>query len=55
MTSSGEGPTPALESGELFERWRAHQDREARDELIARFLPLARKLARLRDLTEEPG
>jgi DNA-directed RNA polymerase specialized sigma subunit len=46
MTSSGREPASALESAELFERWRAHQDREARDELIARFLPLARKLAR---------
>jgi RNA polymerase sigma-B factor len=54
MTSSGEGPTSALESGELFERWRTHQDREARDELIARFLPLARKLARRYAQSSEP-
>jgi RNA polymerase sigma-B factor len=33
-------------SPELFERWRRHRDRRARDELVARFLPLARKLAR---------
>lgn len=34
-----------LESRELFDRWRNRQDRQARDQLIERFLPLARKLA----------
>ncbi len=34
-----------LESRELFKRWRELQDRSARDELVERFLPLARKLA----------
>jgi RNA polymerase sigma-B factor len=29
----------------LFERWCQHGDRRARDELVQRFLPLARKLA----------
>jgi RNA polymerase sigma-B factor len=38
----------------LFERWRRHRDREARDELIARFLPLARKLARRYVQSSEP-
>lgn len=33
-------------SAELFLRWRKQRDRRARDELIERFLPLARKLAR---------
>jgi RNA polymerase sigma-B factor len=54
MTSSGEGPASTVESAELFERWRAHGDREARDELIARFLPLARKLARRYAQSSEP-
>jgi RNA polymerase sigma-B factor len=54
MTSSGREPVSALESAELFERWRSHQDREARDELIARFLPLARKLARRYAQSSEP-
>src|SRR5437763_1954160 len=54
MTSSGREPAPALESNELFERWRSHGDREARDELIARFLPLARKLARRYAQSSEP-
>jgi RNA polymerase sigma-B factor len=38
----------------LFERWRRDRDREARDELIARFLPLARKLARRYVQSSEP-
>jgi RNA polymerase sigma-B factor len=37
--------TKALDSAELFRRWCRHQDRSARDELVERFLPLARKLA----------
>jgi RNA polymerase sigma-B factor len=36
---------PSLESAELFRRWCRHRDRAARDELVKRFLPLARKLA----------
>jgi RNA polymerase sigma-B factor len=38
----------------LFERWQRTQDREARDELISRFLPLARKLARRYAQSSEP-
>ncbi len=34
-----------LESPELFRRWCEGKDRRARDELVERFLPLARKLA----------
>src|SRR5438874_2357465 len=34
-----------LDSRELFKRWRKQSDRQARDQLIERFLPLARKLA----------
>ena len=47
-------PVSAADSQELFERWRRHQDRDARDELIARFLPLARKLARRYVQSSEP-
>lgn len=39
------GRTEALDSAELFRRWCRHRDRSARDELVERFLPLARKLA----------
>jgi RNA polymerase sigma-B factor len=38
----------------LFDRWRRHRDIRARDELIARFLPLARKLARRYVSANEP-
>jgi len=48
------GPVSAADSQELFERWRRDQNREARDELIARFLPLARKLARRYAQSSEP-
>jgi RNA polymerase sigma-B factor len=47
-------PTSSTESDELFKRWRRHRDRQARDELIARFLPLARKLARRYVQSSEP-
>ena len=45
------GPTG---SAELFLRWRKQRDRRARDELIERFLPLARKLARRYASSNEP-
>ncbi len=47
-------PVSAADSQELFQRWRQGRDREARDELIARFLPLARKLARRYVQSSEP-
>jgi hypothetical protein len=52
--------TPTSATGEaggelgLFERFRATRDDAARDALIARFLPLARRLAR-RDLRRAPA
>jgi RNA polymerase sigma-B factor len=39
---------------ELFQRWHDDQDRQARDELIERFLPLARKLAQRYSGSREP-
>jgi RNA polymerase sigma-B factor len=39
---------------ELFARWHGHADRCARDELVQRFLPLARKLARRYSGAREP-
>jgi RNA polymerase sigma-B factor len=52
--SSGREPAAGVDSTALFERWRASGDREARDELISRFLPLARKLARRYAQSSEP-
>jgi RNA polymerase sigma-B factor len=39
---------------ELFVRWQEHGERSARDELVRRFLPLARKLARRYNGAREP-
>jgi RNA polymerase sigma-B factor len=38
----------------LFERWQHHRDPRAREELVTRFLPLARKLARRYTGAREP-
>lgn len=46
--------TTAVSSAELFRRWQRTRDRRARDELIERFLPLARKLARRYAHSGEP-
>jgi RNA polymerase sigma-B factor len=53
-TSSKGVPARPVASAELFERWRHRSDRQARDELIERFLPLARKLARRYVQSSEP-
>jgi RNA polymerase sigma-B factor len=44
----------ARETELLFERWQKYHDRTARDELVERFLPLARKLARRYNVGHEP-
>jgi RNA polymerase sigma-B factor len=44
----------AVSSEELFNRWHSDRDVSARDILIERFLPLARKLARRYAGTNEP-
>jgi RNA polymerase sigma-B factor len=53
-TSDARASTHEVPSAQLFERWRRHKDRRARDELIERFLPLARKLARRYAQSSEP-
>ncbi len=52
--SPGREPVSTAESAELFKRWHDHRDREARNELVARYLPLARKLARRYAQSTEP-
>src|SRR5206468_2099211 len=42
------------ESVELFRRWQDNGDRRAREQLVERFLPLARKLARRYSGAHEP-
>jgi len=41
-------------SSELFVRWHKHGDRDAREELVRRYLPLARKLAHRYSSSREP-
>ena len=41
-------------AGQLFVRWQRHGDQRAREELVQRFLPLARKLARRYSGAREP-
>lgn len=54
MTPVFDVPMGSVESRELFRRWRRRHDRRARDELIERFLPLARRLARRYVPSSEP-
>jgi RNA polymerase sigma-B factor len=43
-----------VDSNELFVRWQQHGEQRAREELVQRFLPLARKLARRYSGAHEP-
>lgn len=43
-----------VSNDQLFARWQQGRDRRARDELVRRFLPLARKLARRYNGAREP-
>ena len=55
MGSARGAPRPcSTPSSVLFVRWREHRDRDARDQLVERFMPLARKLARRYRVTNEP-
>ena len=51
MTRPG---TPIISTDELFQRWHDGHDQHVRDELIERFLPLARKLAQRYAGSREP-
>jgi RNA polymerase sigma-B factor len=52
--SSRRNGAPRIDNQELFLRWQQHGERAARDELVRRFLPLARKLARRYSGAREP-
>lgn len=54
LSTTAIAPATAPGSALLFERWHRYGDRRARDELIERFLPLARKLARRYIPSSEP-
>lgn len=54
VTSNLGTATGLVSSEQLFDRWRQRDDRTARDELVERFLPLARKLARRYAQSSEP-
>ena len=54
VTHSTEQLTRTVDSLVLFKRFREQRDQRARDELIERFLPLARKLARRYAASNEP-
>jgi RNA polymerase sigma-B factor len=46
--------TERVDSNELFVRWQRYGEQRAREELVQRFLPLARKLARRYNGAHEP-
>jgi RNA polymerase sigma-B factor len=52
--SGGSGPERSREDRELFVRYHRHGDAQARDQLVERFLPLARQLARRYQRASEP-
>jgi RNA polymerase sigma-B factor len=53
-SSSRRPVAPRVDNETLFLRWQQHRERAARDELVRRFLPLARKLARRYSGAREP-
>jgi RNA polymerase sigma-B factor len=54
VAATSSAPARFRSSPQLFEQWQRYRDRGARDELIERFLPLARKLARRYIRSSEP-
>ena len=52
ITSQSAGT--AAETAQLFERWQQHGDEAAREQLVARYMPLARSLARRYGRSSEP-
>lgn len=54
LTAMRSASVALADSPALFDRWRADRDRDARNELTQRFLPLAHKLARRYLRSSEP-
>jgi RNA polymerase sigma-B factor len=60
VTTPTIGSRPGIATGadgdvsRLFERWQKHEDESAREELVRRFMPLARSLARRYGRSSEP-
>jgi RNA polymerase sigma-B factor len=54
VTPGTEPVAGPMDSAQLFNLWQRSRDRRARDALIERFLPLARKLARRYASSKEP-
>lgn len=54
MSAQPRPHAPGTSAGQLFEAWQHDGDRQARQELIERFLPLARKLASRYARSNEP-
>jgi RNA polymerase sigma-B factor len=52
--SKSQGAFGHSDEDQLFRRWREHGDRDAREALVRRFMPLARSLARRYDRSSEP-
>jgi RNA polymerase sigma-B factor len=52
--SRSTGVGSSTDAAALFTRWQQHGDQHAREELVQRFLPLARKLARRYSGAREP-
>jgi RNA polymerase sigma-B factor len=52
--SKSQGVFGHSDEDQLFRRWREHGDRDAREALVRRFMPLARSLARRYDRSSEP-
>ncbi|MGO9752289.1 MAG: SigB/SigF/SigG family RNA polymerase sigma factor [Solirubrobacteraceae bacterium] len=53
-SSAARHATPSVSTSDLFHRWQRNHDQWAREQLVERFLPLARKLARRYRGAHEP-
>ena len=53
-SSAGRTASATAEIARLFERWQQRRDESAREELVRRFMPLARSLARRYGRSSEP-